>query len=124
LQQVFCLPMVFHVSSTVFLGVNFKAHLPLPGVGESPTLGRKMMMRNKIKDSGFIIEALNVIAQKYAATAAQVALNWLINFHGETVVAIPGASKVHQAEESAGVMKFKLSDEEIAQLDALSSDFR
>jgi aryl-alcohol dehydrogenase-like predicted oxidoreductase len=85
---------------------------------------RKMMMRNKIKDSGPIIEALKVIAQKHDATAAQVALNWLVNFHGETVVAIPGASKVHQAEESTGVMKFKLLDEEMAQLDALSSGYR
>jgi aryl-alcohol dehydrogenase-like predicted oxidoreductase len=86
--------------------------------------GRKMMMRDKIKESGPIIEALNVIAPKYGANAAQVALNWLVNFHGEMVVAIPGTSKVHQAEESAGAMKFKLSDEEMAQLDELSSDFR
>jgi len=95
-----------------------------PDIYNQLPFGRKMMMRNKIKDSGPIIEVLNVIAQKYNATAAQVALNWLVNFHGETVVAIPGASKVHQAEESAGVMKFKISDEEMAQLDVLSSDYR
>ena len=95
-----------------------------PDIYNQLPFGRKMMMRNKIKDSGSIIEAMKVIAQKYEATAAQVALNWLVNFHGETVVAIPGASKVHQAEESAGVMKFKLSDEEMAQLDALSSNYR
>jgi aryl-alcohol dehydrogenase-like predicted oxidoreductase len=95
-----------------------------PDLYNQLSFGRKMMMRNKIKDSGPIIEALKVIAQKYDATAAQVALNWLVNFYGETVVAIPGASKVHQAEESTGVMKFKLSDEEMAQLDTLSSDYR
>jgi aryl-alcohol dehydrogenase-like predicted oxidoreductase len=95
-----------------------------PDIYNQLPFARKMMMRDKIKDSSPIIEALNEISQKYDATAAQVALNWLVNFHGETVVAIPGASKVHQAEESAGVMKFKLSDEEMAQLDALSSDFR
>ena len=118
------------------LGVTIVAWSPLafgilsgryhndPDIYNQLPFARKMMMRNKIKDSGPIIEALNVIAQKYDATAAQVALNWLVNFHGETVVAIPGASKVHQAEESAGVMNFKLSDEELAQLDALSSDYR
>ena len=95
-----------------------------PDIYDQLPFARKLMMRDKIKDSSPIIDALNEISQKYDATAAQVALNWLVNFHGETVVAIPGASKVHQAEESAGVMKFNLSDEDMAQLDALSSDFR
>jgi aryl-alcohol dehydrogenase-like predicted oxidoreductase len=95
-----------------------------PDIYNQLPFARKMMMRDKIKDSSPIIDALNEISQKYDATAAQVALNWLVNFHGEMVVAIPGASKVHQAEESAGVMKFKLSNDEMAQLDALSSDFR
>jgi len=95
-----------------------------PDIYNQLSFVRKMMMRKKIKDSGPIIEALKVIAQKYDATAAQVALNWLVNYHGKTVVAIPGASKVHKAEESTGVMKFKLSDEEMAQLDTLSSDYR
>lgn len=90
---------------------------PLPFV-------RKLMMRDKIKSSGPIIDALKEIAQRYEATAAQVALNWLINFHGDTVVAIPGASKAHQAQESAEAMKFKLSQEEMMRLDALSSDYR
>ena len=95
-----------------------------PEIYDQLPFARKVMMRNKIKDSGPIIEALKVFAQKYDATAAQVALNWIVNFHGDTVVAIPGASKVHQAEESTGVMKFKLSDEEMALLDTLSSDYR
>jgi aryl-alcohol dehydrogenase-like predicted oxidoreductase len=71
-----------------------------------------------------LIQALDEIAVKHEATPAQVALNWLINFNGETVVAIPGASKVHQAEESAGSMKFRLSDADMARLDELSSEFR
>ncbi len=87
-------------------------------------IGRKLMMRDKIKGSGPIIDALIEIAQRYDATAAQVALNWLVNFHGDSVVAIPGASKPIQAEESAGAMKFKLSDEEMIQLDELSNHFQ
>jgi aryl-alcohol dehydrogenase-like predicted oxidoreductase len=47
-------------------------------------------------------------------------LNWLINFHGDTVVAIPGATKVKQAEENAAAMSFKLSAEEMARIDELS----
>jgi aryl-alcohol dehydrogenase-like predicted oxidoreductase len=50
-----------------------------------------------------------------------VALNWVINFNGETVVTIPGATKVRQAEEAAGAMKFQLTKEEMARLAELSS---
>jgi len=35
-------------------------------------------------------------------------------------VTIPGVTKVSQAEESAGAMKFKLTDDEIARLSSLS----
>jgi len=87
-------------------------------------IGRKMMMRDKIRDSKEVVAELVEIAEKYEVTPAQVALNWLINFQGETVVVIPGASKVHQAAESAGAMKFKLSGEEIAKLEKLSRAFR
>jgi aryl-alcohol dehydrogenase-like predicted oxidoreductase len=83
-----------------------------------------MMMRNMIKGSGPVIEGLNSIAEKYEVTPAQIALNWVINFQDQTVVAIPGASKAYQAEESAGVMSFRLSEDELARLDKLSRKFR
>jgi aryl-alcohol dehydrogenase-like predicted oxidoreductase len=35
-------------------------------------------------------------------------------------VAIPGATRVSQAEEAAGAMTFRLSDAELARLDELS----
>jgi diketogulonate reductase-like aldo/keto reductase len=68
--------------------------------------------------------ALEEIGLKYNATPAQVALNWVINSHGETVVTIPSATKVHQAKESAGAMKFKLSGDEMARLNDLSLSLR
>jgi aryl-alcohol dehydrogenase-like predicted oxidoreductase len=51
-------------------------------------------------------------------------LNWVIHSQGETIITIPGATKVRQAEESAGAMKFRLSDDEMARLDELSRGFR
>jgi aryl-alcohol dehydrogenase-like predicted oxidoreductase len=95
-----------------------------PGSYDQLPIGRKMMMGKEIKGSTPVVAELSGIAEKYQVTPAQVALNWLINIHGETVVAIPGASKVHQAAESAGAMEFKLSEEELAKLDELSQDFR
>jgi aryl-alcohol dehydrogenase-like predicted oxidoreductase len=47
-------------------------------------------------------------------------LNWVINFNGETVVTIPGATKVRQAEEAAGAMKFQLTRDEMVRLAELS----
>ncbi|MBK5108105.1 MAG: aldo/keto reductase [Anaerolineales bacterium] len=95
-----------------------------PGSYDQLPIGRKMMMRKEIRRSTLVVAELTVIAEKYQVTPAQVALNWLINAQGETVVAIPGASKVNQAAESAGAMQFKLSDEELEKLDELSRDFR
>ena len=53
-----------------------------------------------------------------------IAVNWLVTFHGQTVVAIPGASAVHHAEESAAAMRFRLTGDEMARLDELSADYR
>ena len=82
---------------------------------------RRWRLASQIAATRPLVAALEEIAGRYAATPAQVALNWLIHFQGETVVAIPGASKVHQAEEAAGAMKFRLTDEEMDILDDLSS---
>ncbi len=77
-------------------------------------------LRSGVERTRPLIEAMEVIAAKYQATIAQVALNWLIYFQGDIIVTIPGATKVHQAEESAGAMKFRLSGDELARLDELS----
>jgi aryl-alcohol dehydrogenase-like predicted oxidoreductase len=81
---------------------------------------RKASLQRNLERSRPLINAMDEIAVKREATIAQVALNWLINFNGEIVVTIPGATKVRQAEESAGAMKFRLSDDEMARLDEVS----
>ncbi|SET34879.1 aldo/keto reductase [Paenibacillus sp. NFR01] len=67
-----------------------------------------------------LIEALGMLAERYRVTLGQVALNWLITYHGETVVAIPGASKLRHAEENVGAMSFKLTPDELALLNDTS----
>lgn len=95
-----------------------------PDLLDQTPIGRRSMLRRRIEDSRPLVKALGEIAARYGATPAQVALNWLVHFQGETVVAIPGASKMHHAQESAGAMTFGLSEEEMAQLDELSRGFR
>jgi len=81
---------------------------------------RRRRLAAQLKTTQPLIDAMDEIAQRYGKSITQVALNWTIHFHGETVVAIPGASKVKHAQEASGVLDFRLSDTEMAQLDEIS----
>ncbi len=71
-----------------------------------------------------VTEVVKKLALKYDATSSQVALNWLIHFSGDTVVAIPGATKARHAEENTGAMKFRLSAEDMNMLDEVSKGYK
>jgi aryl-alcohol dehydrogenase-like predicted oxidoreductase len=84
--------------------------------------------QSKFKASGLelskpVIQLLEELAHKYNASAGQIALNWLINYSGESVVAIPGASKVSHAEENIKALTFKLSNDDLTQLAEVSKKF-
>lgn len=84
----------------------------------------RMRLQAGLERSRKLVAELEAIASRYGVTAAQVALNWVINSQGETVVTIPGVTKVSQAEESAGAMKFELTGDEIARLSDVSNAAR
>jgi aryl-alcohol dehydrogenase-like predicted oxidoreductase len=117
------------------LGVTITAYTPLAsGLLTGKYHKNPELMKNKsfiwrgrrqpqLEASRPLVAALEEIAPRYQATAAQVALNWLIWFSGEVVVTIPGATKARQAAESAGAMRFRLSEGELARLDELSRPF-
>ncbi|WP_237179130.1 aldo/keto reductase [Paenibacillus sp. MMS18-CY102] len=67
-----------------------------------------------------LIARLEQLAERYQASPTQIALNWLIHAHGDTVFAIPGASKPHHAQELVNAMRFRLTEEEIAELQSLT----
>ncbi len=118
------------------LGVIIIAYTPLangllsgeyhknPDLLMSKPLFWRARIEGQIARTRPLIEALDEIARRYQVTPAQVALNWVINFQGKAVVAIPGASKVYQAEQAAGAMQFKLSNEELTWLDEISQVYR
>jgi aryl-alcohol dehydrogenase-like predicted oxidoreductase len=118
------------------LGVTITAYTPLgygllagkyhknPDLLEQASPIRRRMLKRDLDTTRPIVEALEEIGKNYDATPAQVALNWVIYFQGDTVVTIPGATKVTQVKQSAGAMKFKLSEDELARLDALSKEYR
>lgn len=100
-----------------------KYHKNPERLNDKPFYSRGRIKRD-LESSAPLIAALEEIGEGYHATPAQVALNWLVNFNGETVVAIPGAKKANQAEDSAGAMQLNLSTDEMGQLDELSRSFR
>jgi len=114
------------------LGVTIVAYTPLgsgilsgkyhkdPALLEQKTGLRKNWLKRDIERTRLLIAALDEIAIRRDVTVAQVALNWVIHFNGEIVVAIPGATKVRQAQESAGAMNFVLSTDELVKLDEIS----
>jgi aryl-alcohol dehydrogenase-like predicted oxidoreductase len=114
------------------LGVTIIAYTPLesgllsgkyhknPELLEKKSAFMRARLRRRVEKSRRLVAALGEIAIEHDATAAQVALNWIIHSQGESVVTIPGVTKVSQAQDNAGAMKFKLSADEIARLSELS----
>lgn len=117
------------------LGITIIAYSPLeqglatgkfhdnPDLLESRPFIRKHLLKRKLRKSQKVIDTVRSIATDHMATAAQIALSWLINFHGETVVAIPGASSVQQAESNAQALQITLSKEELNRLADVASEF-
>lgn len=91
---------------------------------ESRPAGRRTVMRLRMERSRNLVGALEEIAAANGVTPAVVALSWLVNFYGETVVAIPGATKVSQVEQNLQANQLRLSELEMSRLDELSSRFR
>lgn len=81
---------------------------------------RKAFHAKGLKQTEPLIRELKSIAHSYGVTPAQVALNWVINAHGETIVTIPGATRASQVEQNAGSMDFSLSEKEIEKLSEIS----
>lgn len=73
--------------------------------------------------SRLLIYELARIAAGHSATSAQVALAWITQFHGDAVVAIPGATKEKHVADNVGAMRLQLTADELKKLDELSSAY-
>ncbi len=111
------------------LGVTLIAYSPLemglltgkfhqdPELLRRRPIGRRFSLRRKIERSRLLIATLEDVAASHGVVASQVALSWLVNFHHDTVVAIPGASRPKHARESAGAMALTLTAKEMERVD-------
>jgi aryl-alcohol dehydrogenase-like predicted oxidoreductase len=84
---------------------------------------RRSRIKRNLKKTQALIDELTNIAQNHEATIPQIALNWLVTYHGDTVVAIPGATKASHPEENGQAMTIKLSQNELNSIDDLSEQF-
>jgi aryl-alcohol dehydrogenase-like predicted oxidoreductase len=78
----------------------------------------------ELEKSKAVIDLLENLSEKYKATPAQIAMNWLLNFAGESVVVIPGAVTVQQAKENAATMNFTLQKDDLEAIDETTREFR
>ena len=65
-----------------------------------------------------LVQAVQDLAAQKGCTPSQLALAWLLA-QGQDIVPIPGTKRVKYLEDNAGAMHVRLSDAELAQLDAV-----
>jgi len=123
------------------LGVTLIAYSPLAqGVltgrfHEDPALARalpwgrrsrlgaasRFLTPEGLRRSAPLIAELHAVGEAHGASVAQVALAWLVTRYGDTVVAIPGASRPEQAAATATAMDVRLTEAEMASIDGFSA---
>lgn len=89
------------------LGLAFLPWSPLGGLGNAKELAEKH-------------PAFAEVAQSHGVSAQQVALAWELA-QSEVVIPIPGAKRPESITDSAAAADLRLSDEELARLDAESA---
>jgi aryl-alcohol dehydrogenase-like predicted oxidoreductase len=108
------------------LGVRLIAYSPIEkglltgkySVASPPPGSRTRMYATLLPKIGPLVKLMTEIGQDHGGKSnAQVALNWVIC---KGALAIPGAKNAQQAQENAGGLGWKLSDEEVSRLDQAS----
>ena len=85
-----------------------------------PGMRRRRFPAARLRAMAPLTSALRRIGGTRGRTPSQVALNWVIC---KGAIPIPGAKNALQAEENAGALGWRLSADEIAELDEVSARF-
>ena len=113
------------------LGVTILAYSPLaqglltgkytPDSSNMPSGARRIDPRfsaDGLKKIAPVISLLSLLGDKHGRTPAQVALNWLIA--QGNVIPIAGAKTAEQVRQNVGALGWRLSEDEVAQLEQVS----
>jgi aryl-alcohol dehydrogenase-like predicted oxidoreductase len=99
-----------------FLSGKYRPGAPIPA---TPRAGS--VVRSYLNDRGLaVLAAVDAVGEARGATAAQVALAWVMA-RPSVSCAVASATSVAQVRELAGAMDLVLSPQEIARLDAASA---
>jgi aryl-alcohol dehydrogenase-like predicted oxidoreductase len=115
------------------LGIGFVPYSPLgrgflTGKIDESTTFSENDFRNRLprftqearKSNQTLIELIGAIAESKNATAAQVAIAWLLK-QKPWVVPIPGTTKLNRLEENIGATEIELTDSDLSELDTAAS---
>ena len=80
----------------------------------------RLSAENRKANQG-LVERVKRIAEKKGATAAQVALAWILA-QKPWIVPIPGTTKLNRLEENLGAVKLALTPEELREIDAIAAE--
>lgn len=78
---------------------------------------RRMLLGRQVEKTHNLIKKLEGIAGSHNCSLSEVALSWAVNYHGDVIVAIPGATKIEHVNQNVGALTLKLTQEEMASLD-------
>lgn len=116
------------------MGVTIIAYSPLaqglltgkfhkdPGLVKNLPFNRKRATSRMLEKSQPLVTLLEEISSSYDCTPSEIALNWVIHYAGDRIVAIPGASKTEHIAQNVNAMNLKLTDDEMKKLDEMSRD--
>ena len=110
------------------LGVKILAYSPLAqgcltgrySSSNLPSGPRGRIFEQRMDKVDPLLSALKRIGEQEGKTCSQVALNWLIC---KDVIPIPGARNEKQAEENCGALGWRLSVDNLEELDQVSKSF-
>jgi aryl-alcohol dehydrogenase-like predicted oxidoreductase len=115
------------ISACQELGVQVIAYSPLAqgllggryAPEHPPGRRRRLQAGGKLGRAWRVLPTVRRIAEARGHTPAQVALNWLV-CHG--AFPIPGAKSADQARQNAGAIGWRLTPDELEQLDRVSAE--
>ena len=93
-----------------------KFHQNLELIKKLPFM-RRIRFGRQVEKTRNLIKKLEDIAGAHNCSLSEVALSWAVNYHGDVIVAIPGATKIEHVNQNIGALTLKLTTEEMASLD-------
>jgi len=94
--------------TTNFASTDFRANLP-------------RFTPEARKTNQALVDLLRSIADRKGATAAQIALGWILA-QKPWIVPIPGTTKLHRLEENLGAAEIDLTGDDLREIDEASSE--